>query len=249
MKIKPLILLTTLILTSFVLVGITLSDFPPEVPGIYSPWGDLNDDGIINIFDIVWVAGRYQTTGTPINKTALLYNVSDTLNMLLNKIDELNSTVIEQQVIINGLHNTVIYLNETVQILNGTVNYLNTTVTYLNETIATINGTGLGAPDYDSGWEWVNYGDYRTFTHDLNSYNLLVYAVGQAWEPAQNFYSELCQVFYGGDNYIYPGGASYTVGAYWYAVSENALRVQNFGVGATGGWYNIRVMIWKIPQP
>jgi len=91
MKIKPLILLVTLVLSSFVLVGITLSDFPPEPTGTYSPWGDLNDDGIINIFDIVWLTGRYQKTGTPVNKTALLYNMSDTLAALNTQLGDLES--------------------------------------------------------------------------------------------------------------------------------------------------------------
>lgn len=120
MNIKPLILLVTLVFTSFALVGSTLSDFPPEVPGIYSPWGDLNDDGIINIFDIVWISGRYQTTGVPVNKTELLYNVSDTFTELRAQIAELQ-TQLEA-------------LNTSVVSMNSTINYLNTSISYLSET-------------------------------------------------------------------------------------------------------------------
>ncbi len=105
MKIKPLILLVTLVLSSFVLVGITLSDFPPEPTGTYSPWGDLNDDGVIDIFDIVWLSGRYKETGTPVNKTALLYNVSDTLGALNAQVDELQSYIDILQIRVEVLEN------------------------------------------------------------------------------------------------------------------------------------------------
>ncbi len=93
--------------------------------GQYDPWLDINDNGKINIEDVAWVAKAFGTSGDPVNKTELLYNVNDTLTSLLAKIDSLNATVIEQQNIINNLNNTVTFLNST---------------------------KGLGAPDYDSDW-------------------------------------------------------------------------------------------------
>ncbi len=68
---KLLVVLLATVLSSLFLVNVSVSDFPPSSEGEYSPWGDLNDDGAINIFDVVWLAGRYGTTGTPMNKTAL----------------------------------------------------------------------------------------------------------------------------------------------------------------------------------
>jgi hypothetical protein len=75
MNFKPLtltVIFGIIILVPSIFVGITRSDFPPSPDGEYSPWGDLNDDGIIDLFDIVWIAGRYDTTGTAINKTELV---------------------------------------------------------------------------------------------------------------------------------------------------------------------------------
>lgn len=72
--------LTVVLIASFLLVGVTASE--------YDPWLVTNDDGEIDIFDIVNLAGRYGSTGIPINKTDLLIE-------LQAKIDSLNTTVSE----------------------------------------------------------------------------------------------------------------------------------------------------------
>jgi len=64
---------------SFLFVGLTSS-----TP--YDPWYDFNSNGEIDIFDIVDIAGRYGTTGTPINTTELLLE-------LQARIDELEVIV------------------------------------------------------------------------------------------------------------------------------------------------------------
>ena len=69
---KLAFIIFALIISSLFLVNVSISDFPPDPEGEYSPWGDLNDDGNIDLFDIVWIAGRYGTTGTPMNKTELV---------------------------------------------------------------------------------------------------------------------------------------------------------------------------------
>jgi len=68
----------------------------------YDPWADLNDDGIIDIFDLVNLANKYGTTGDPVNKTALLYNVNATLTELLSRIDQLNMSLTELKSIIEA---------------------------------------------------------------------------------------------------------------------------------------------------
>lgn len=67
--------LTLMLLVSPFLVGSTASV-------TYNPWADLNDDGDVDIFDVVLLAGHYSSIGIPVNKTELLYNVSDTLRRL-----------------------------------------------------------------------------------------------------------------------------------------------------------------------
>ena len=59
-------ILSVMVLTSLVLVGVTAQTNP------YDPWADLDDDGDIDIYDIVDIAGRYGTSGIPMNKTTLL---------------------------------------------------------------------------------------------------------------------------------------------------------------------------------
>jgi hypothetical protein len=50
-------------------VGLTSS------AGVYNPWYDLDDDGDIDIFDVVRMAGSYSTSGTPFTmKAAPAYN-------------------------------------------------------------------------------------------------------------------------------------------------------------------------------
>jgi len=66
-------------LTATLLVGVTSS-------AEYDPWCDINDDGLIDIVDIVSLAIRFGEEGTPINKTALLLELQD-------RIDSLNGTL------------------------------------------------------------------------------------------------------------------------------------------------------------
>jgi len=232
MKLKPLTLtiaLGTIILIPSILVGITMSDFPSDPDGQYSPWGDLNDDGEIDIFDIVWLASRYGTTGIPVNKTAFLYNVSDTFNLLLGMIDDMNTTIVNMGTTINHLNNTVNYLNNTCILLNNTVTYLNETVTYLN-------GTGLSSPDYDSGWFNLTIGQ-TVLSHNLGTTEVFVYLYGR--NPSE---SNIHQYNYGGTLY----------GTNWYGASFYELTSTNITIGrlpSDNDWIEARVQIWKIPQP
>ena len=50
--------------------------------GEYDPWLDLNDDGKINIFDVVMVASAYSTSGKPFNKTAALLELQAQVSVL-----------------------------------------------------------------------------------------------------------------------------------------------------------------------
>jgi hypothetical protein len=73
--------------------------------GEYDPWIDSNDDGIIDIFDAIHLAGAYGTEGTAINKTALLLELEariDALNASLVELQSRNRFVVGQ---ISGLPN------------------------------------------------------------------------------------------------------------------------------------------------
>lgn len=83
MRIRPhtlvSITLGILLLSSTFFVGVTAQVNP------YDPWVDINDDGEIDIFDIVQIAGAYGTTGTPINKTDLLLELLVRVQVLENQ--------------------------------------------------------------------------------------------------------------------------------------------------------------------
>ena len=65
-------------LTATLLVGVTSS-------AEYDPWVDGNDDGIIDIVDIVNLAIRFGEEGTPINKTELLLDLQERVEALENQ--------------------------------------------------------------------------------------------------------------------------------------------------------------------
>ena len=83
-------------LTATLLVGVTSS-------AEYDPWVDGNDDGIIDIVDIVNLAIRFGEEGTPINKTALLLELQDTVATLENNIAALNGLATDLQSTIEAL--------------------------------------------------------------------------------------------------------------------------------------------------
>lgn len=100
----------------------------------YDPWVDLNDDGKIDGKDIANVAARFGTLGTPINKTALLLEI-------LSRIDQLNSTIIEQQNTINNLNTTINYLSGTA------IRFLYSNGNWADLVIGSISGSPL-----TTGW-------------------------------------------------------------------------------------------------
>lgn len=182
----------------------------------YDPWMDINDDGKIDMHDIGNVAARFMTTGEAINKTALLLE-------LQAKIDALNTTIIEQQ---------------------NTINNLNQTVVHLNETVAILNSTGLGAPDYDSGWQSLPLVAGLHLTHNLNTTDVIVYLIGKYYSPG----GVVHQWSYGGSSIT---GDVEGYGAFWTELYNTTIAVYRGRNDVSNyiRWDYVRVMIWKIPQP
>lgn len=80
MRITSLALLTILFSSMF-LIGTTTS-ISTKGAHDYDPWCDLDDDGDIDIFDIVDIAGRYGSSGKPFNKTAALIELQAKVSVL-----------------------------------------------------------------------------------------------------------------------------------------------------------------------
>ncbi|MDH5481683.1 MAG: hypothetical protein OEY22_02220 [Candidatus Bathyarchaeota archaeon] len=70
MKITPSGLLNVILITMLVAALFLAIAKSPIEP--YDPWVDANDDGFIDVKDILYVALRYGASGIPINKTELL---------------------------------------------------------------------------------------------------------------------------------------------------------------------------------
>jgi hypothetical protein len=85
------LVLTGLLLASMLMVGLTSS-------ASYNPWYDLDDDGDIDIFDIVKIAKMYGTTGEPfVAKGAIAYDsgwvdITDKCGQHFSVPHDLNST-------------------------------------------------------------------------------------------------------------------------------------------------------------
>jgi len=220
---------------------------------LYNPWCDLNDDGIINIYDVVMVTGRYRSTGVPLNKTALLYNVNNTFTQLLDRIEILESDRTDLFNLYWQLHNlygdlqanqTQIYIElDLLQTLydgleaNQTQIYIE--LGLLQDLCDDLEENKLGAPDYDSGWTYITHGEHL-FPHNLGTTDVFVYIAG--YNPGESPY--IHQINYGGET---TSSGLYHFGAYWHDLSTTTIYVNRHG--NDGDWDFVRVMIWKLPEP
>jgi hypothetical protein len=57
----------------------------------YDPWFDLDDNGKINIMDVTMIARAFGSSGTPINKTAVLLDLQDKISSLNASLMDLES--------------------------------------------------------------------------------------------------------------------------------------------------------------
>ena len=70
-----------------VVLTVVFTPLSSQQDGAYAPWMDLNDDGIIDAYDLQLLALIYGTSGTPINKTERLLELEA-------RIDNLNASLL-----------------------------------------------------------------------------------------------------------------------------------------------------------
>ncbi|MCK4435268.1 hypothetical protein KAU87_00495 [Candidatus Bathyarchaeota archaeon] len=122
--------LTTALLALTFFLSMTASSADNSTYGFdYDPWCDVNDDGIINIYDVVKLTSRYGSTGTPINKTALLLNLNETVHELQDEVAVLKTDLTTLETEIAELESRVDVLNSTSKIVIR-VNFLDFTIWY-----------------------------------------------------------------------------------------------------------------------
>lgn len=69
-------------LFSVILLTVVVIPLSGQQDGSYDPWMDLNDDGIIDAYDLQALALIYGTSGTPLNKTQLLLDLQSRVQAL-----------------------------------------------------------------------------------------------------------------------------------------------------------------------
>ena len=110
LTLASLLLGVVLLVTPFV-VGLTTSEFSPEPPGVYSAWADMDDDGDIDIFDLVWMSSRYATTGVPsknVNVTNWPESWPVTVNVTVLPEKEPRLVVVCENYTIDGTGETIL---------------------------------------------------------------------------------------------------------------------------------------------
>jgi len=93
-----------IIATMFAAILLTIAFIPTSSrqTGSYDPWLDINDDGTIDIRDLATIARAYGTSGTPLNKTALLLELQAKVKELEEKLDTLNTGAYEKWFVDDG---------------------------------------------------------------------------------------------------------------------------------------------------
>ena len=213
----------------------------------YYPWADFDDDGDIDLYDAVTLLTNYGAKGTPINKTALLYEVNATFTALLSKIDGLKASVIALQSDVAYLTTKIAVLQTELDILNATltqqIENLEATIANLETELAILNTTKLGAPDYDSfeeygGWKYIEPDNHWRFDHELNTTNVMIYLIFSNDTTGTNI------------NHRYYGttiSSDFWAGAWWYDLTNDHVMVCRYAESDECAY--VRVMIWKIPEP
>jgi len=85
----------------------------------YDPWLDVNDDGIINILDISGLARIFGTSGSPVNKTALLLELQNRLETLEATVKTLETNYTILPDIYERVQDSIVLVRGT--IIGGTV--------------------------------------------------------------------------------------------------------------------------------
>ena len=241
-------------------------------PGDYDPWYDVNDDGTIDMRDIGGMARKFGANGIPVNKTALLYNISDTFAELISRIDALNASSADLEELlatIADLNNTVVELQSTVASLNMMMGILETELEYMNATLtqkisdletlitemnanitlletnlAILNATKLGAPDYDS-FEDPAVGGWEYLKEDE----------AEEFHHGLNTTNVLVYIVFSNSstgnniNHEWYGGqnsGTFWGGAWWYDLTDFDIKVKRYAHSNNCAY--VRVVIWRIPE-
>ena len=150
----------------------------------------------------------------------------------------------------NPVWEAIYDLQAKVNSLTNTVTEQQAQISELQTLVDIMNATKLGKPDYDSGWTSIASAQILMFTHNLGTKELLVYVIGKDsvsdWNPSTGDYTWNIGI----NQWVYGSGAdcgNVDRGLYWMHLDETTIQVRRGEDDIK--WDEVRVMLWKIPEP
>jgi len=162
-----------------------------------------------------------------------MLDLEDNITILETSISDMQDTIGDLDFRVTTLEFYVATMNATVTDLESRIGTLESQILSMNNTI----WNATRSPDFDTGWENFTRGQERSFQHWLNSTDLLVYMMGRI--PGASPY--IHSMFFGS---VHDYGWK---GCFWHDLSSAEISVTRNP--SDDYWEQVRIMIWKIPQP
>lgn len=181
--------LATFCLTATLFMVVPTRSASTQSDGLqYDPWKDINDDGKLDILDVVQITSQYGAQGTPINKTQMLLDLQNRVKVLEEKQDSMK---------------TIRYFtpNET---MNDKVDYKDAAVFVWNPRNATNNAIMSGSVYFQYNTTWTHGCTMKVLINDVTVANFGIYKYNTGYEQSQMWVLTTT-------NSIMPNQSSYTV--------------------------------------
>jgi hypothetical protein len=97
----------------------------------------------------------------------------------------------------------------------------------------------INKPAFDSNWTYIEQDQTVIFPHGLNTTEVFVYMIGKTNQTASPY---IHQIDYGGEINF-----GFQTGVYWYDLTSMSITVHRRL--SDSNWDQVRIYMWKIPEP